>query len=534
MTPAHTTLRELVAHLARAQRAFDAGRIEEADRALRGALAIDPHNVQAADLRQRLAKACQPVVPAASDTIEPPEPAERAGRSRPVTTPLTTRISPAAWSTFEQRVRERRAERAVSEAREALARGDQDAAAAALAELDSVSPHDARRASIAASLAPKEPGHVTVAAATAASPPVGQAAVTPLLVTPRPADLATIPLDHGIPPAAEPRRPAPPVRGRTRSWASAAIACAAIAGSVALSVWLFTPQPGDSLWTTAAPQPPSAEPPRTPVDAGTDINAPEATAPLTGPLDASSELPAGDEAAVVPREPLDGPPGDQVRSADGVPAPAPEADARADAAPPSATVTRATLDGRLSESASVGSTRPPDQPSVTERVEPAPVPLDAPVQSPIAPPDTRPTADPRGGSQAVRTVTPVPDPPAAAPSPAATASRGETETSAVRGVLDGYADAFSTLDANATQRVWPAVDLRGLRRAFDQLTAQTITFNRCVVNASGETAEAVCVGKATWVPKVGDRSPKSEARTWRFALGHDAGEWVIDRVEVQR
>ena len=93
----------------------------------------------------------------------------------------------------------------------------------------------------------------------------------------------------------------------------------------------------------------------------------------------------------------------------------------------------------------------------------------------------------------------------------------------MRGVLDGYADAFSTLNADATQRVWPGVDVRGLRRAFDQLSTQNITFNRCEVNASGETAQAVCTGRATWVPKVGDRSPKSEPRTWRFALGRDDG-----------
>jgi hypothetical protein len=78
------------------------------------------------------------------------------------------------------------------------------------------------------------------------------------------------------------------------------------------------------------------------------------------------------------------------------------------------------------------------------------------------------------------------------------------------------------------------VDVRGLRRAFDQLSTQNITFSRCEVNASGETAQAVCTGRATWVPKVGDRSPKSEPRTWRFALGRDAGAWVIDGVQVQR
>ena len=63
MTPAHSTLRELVAHLARAQRAFDAGRLDEAERAIADALALDPHNVQAADLRQRIRKDRRPAAP---------------------------------------------------------------------------------------------------------------------------------------------------------------------------------------------------------------------------------------------------------------------------------------------------------------------------------------------------------------------------------------------------------------------------------------------------------------------------------------
>ena len=155
-------------------------------------------------------------------------------------------------------------------------------------------------------------------------------------------------------------------------------------------------------------------------------------------------------------------------------------------------------------------------------------------------PDTRRPAGLSGGRPLAGEVTPLPAPPApvVATAPAATASpaaaSGAVETSAVRGVLDGYADAFSSLNADATQRVWPGVDVRGLRRAFDQLSTQNITFNRCEENASGETAQAVCTGRATWVPKVGDRSPKSEPRTWRFALGRDQGQWVIDGVQVQR
>jgi hypothetical protein len=167
------------------------------------------------------------------------------------------------------------------------------------------------------------------------------------------------------------------------------------------------------------------------------------------------------------------------------------------------------------------------------RVEPAP--LDGPVQSPINAPEMRRAGDPRGGEGAARDMTPVPVPPpsaaAAAPAPV---SHAAADVTAVRAVIDGYAEAFNTLDASATQRVWPGVDQRALRRAFEQLSSQSIALNRCEVNASGDTAEAVCVGRATWVPKVGDRSAKSEPRTWRFALGRDQGEWVIDRVQVQR
>ena len=103
-------------------------------------------------------------------------------------------------------------------------------------------------------------------------------------------------------------------------------------------------------------------------------------------------------------------------------------------------------------------------------------------------PDTRRLPGLSGGAPLAREVTPVPAPPApasAAAPPAMAAASGAIETSAVRGVLDGYADAFSTLNADATQRVWPGVDVRGLRRAFDQLSTQNITFSRCDVSASG-------------------------------------------------
>jgi hypothetical protein len=192
-----------------------------------------------------------------------------------------------------------------------------------------------------------------------------------------------------------------------------------------------------------------------------------------------------------------------------------------------------------------GSATPPPQPSGTPATESRDVaraeqtpPLEPPVQAPIAPP--RPMRAMTGESQASGAIAPVPPvmpapPPQATTTPAASAvPRSAADTSAVQEAVNGYADAFSALDASATQRVWPGADLRGLRRAFDQLSAQTITFDRCDVKAAGEAAEAVCTGRQAWVPKVGDRRPRSEARTWRFALGRDGSEWVIDKVQVQQ
>src|SRR5215212_2870069 len=108
MTAAHTTFRELVAHLGRAQRAFDARRLDEAEQAIAQALEIDPHNVQAADLRQRIGKQREPAAPPRSRAGVAPAPTGPAA-PRPARATPPERVSPAAWSAFEERVRARRA-----------------------------------------------------------------------------------------------------------------------------------------------------------------------------------------------------------------------------------------------------------------------------------------------------------------------------------------------------------------------------------------------------------------------------------------
>jgi hypothetical protein len=311
---------------------------------------------------------------------------------------------------------------------------------------------------------------------------------------------------------------------------------AAVAASALVGFWMFSaggfdpiparPVGNGSQTAESAPTPEAAA-------TASQGDLPEVVPSFTPPV-----IDGGEQAVAPPTEPVGTPFETVSESAATVPSPQPEVPrATSGSSTGSSTPPLSPLDNRARETARTAAVAAPN----VARTEPSPVsPLAAPVESPIRAPETRRLAGPAGGEPLTREVTPLPatPPPAASAASNATASpgaaSGAVETSAVRDVLDGYADAFSTLNADATQRVWPGVDVRGLRRAFDQLSTQNITFNRCEVNAAGETAQAVCTGRATWVPKVGDRSPKSEPRTWRFALGRDDGAWVIDGVQVQR
>jgi hypothetical protein len=102
----------------------------------------------------------------------------------------------------------------------------------------------------------------------------------------------------------------------------------------------------------------------------------------------------------------------------------------------------------------------------------------------------------------------------------------------VLGTLYRYQEAFSTLDSNAAQQVWPDADVRALDRAFGQLAQQTFDLRSCDVGVAGERAEAMCTGTASYARKVGNKEMRVEARRWRFALRRDGGVWLIDRVEV--
>jgi hypothetical protein len=105
--------------------------------------------------------------------------------------------------------------------------------------------------------------------------------------------------------------------------------------------------------------------------------------------------------------------------------------------------------------------------------------------------------------------------------------------SLVRSVLSRYASAYSSLDANAAQRVWPSVNRAALSRAFDSLASQQISLGDCRIDVAATSAQAHCAGSATWAPKVGGGGARTEARDWTFELARAASGWQIVRARVQ-
>jgi hypothetical protein len=103
----------------------------------------------------------------------------------------------------------------------------------------------------------------------------------------------------------------------------------------------------------------------------------------------------------------------------------------------------------------------------------------------------------------------------------------------VRRVLNRYASAYSELDANAAQRVWPGVNRAALSRAFDALASQRVSLGDCKVQVAAATAQARCAGSATWSPKVGNAAPRTEQRNWTFELARAGNGWQIVSARVQ-
>ena len=167
---------------------------------------------------------------------------------------------------------------------------------------------------------------------------------------------------------------------------------------------------------------------------------------------------------------------------------------------------------------------PPDPPSIVVHASSTPIDrgdvrLDA---APGRPLESRPTPDLTATAETR---------PASAPSNAAASATTIDERQTIHGVLGQYAAAFNRLDATAAKAVWPQVDRRALERGFSQLERQTVALSNCTVLVNSGQATAQCRGQATYVPKVGNRTERTENRTWQFELRKSGDSWIIARVD---
>ena len=109
----------------------------------------------------------------------------------------------------------------------------------------------------------------------------------------------------------------------------------------------------------------------------------------------------------------------------------------------------------------------------------------------------------------------------------------ELDARAIENVLGRYRNAFNSLDAGAAAAVWPKVNQKNLAKAFERLDDQDLSFDNCKIEVGGVHAEAACSGTARYVQKLGNRTPKAEAREWRFILRRASDGWVIDSLDAR-
>jgi len=124
----------------------------------------------------------------------------------------------------------------------------------------------------------------------------------------------------------------------------------------------------------------------------------------------------------------------------------------------------------------------------------------------------------------------VPDAPSAV---VAAPSKREVDTHAIEAVLGRYRNGFNSLSASSVSAVWPTVDEKNLAKAFERIEDQHVSFDSCEIDIGGVAAQANCRGTARYVPRVGSRTPRDEARRWTFNLRRASDGWVIDRVVAQ-
>jgi hypothetical protein len=237
-------------------------------------------------------------------------------------------------------------------------------------------------------------------------------------------------------------------------------------------------------------------------------------------------------AAVVPARPTPEPKIAPAPERKPAPAPAPAPPPRLAATVPTRNpeTTRATPPVRPEPTPALAAridARPPVAPA---RIEAKPDVAPARVEARIVP---SPTSGPVAAAAPppANEVAPRPEPfantaPAASVS-AAVLTDPRSDEADIRSTLTRFRTAYSQLNASAARDVWPSVDTRALERAFQSLKSQDLRFDSCTMTVTGARAQAACKGRATYVPRIGDQSPRFTAREWNFELRKADERWTI-------
>jgi hypothetical protein len=117
--------------------------------------------------------------------------------------------------------------------------------------------------------------------------------------------------------------------------------------------------------------------------------------------------------------------------------------------------------------------------------------------------------------------------------PVVAVARSVNEEALVRQLLDEYTGAFERRDVGATKVLYPNVDGKALKRAFEQIASQRLTLEACGITISGSTANARCRGSATFQPRIGTRPVQIASREWTFDLSKQDTSWRIVNTYVR-
>jgi hypothetical protein len=100
----------------------------------------------------------------------------------------------------------------------------------------------------------------------------------------------------------------------------------------------------------------------------------------------------------------------------------------------------------------------------------------------------------------------------------------------IQRLLEQYAMAFESLDADAVKKVQPTIEVENLRRAFGQMRALEVKIDAVkVLSLEGAAARVSGRVTQTLTPRAGSRQTTSVTRVMR--LRRVEGAWVIDSFE---